>query len=110
LFWIMNFRENGKDLGHVRMSLAEYSQRIRATDSILADPGFPALANLTAEQKKTYSMDLLFKAGPLDFPDFFATNPELIKRGIGLQPDVFQDFKFETKAVKEDGVSGKKRK
>jgi tetratricopeptide (TPR) repeat protein len=29
-----------------------------------------------------------------DFNDCFAANPELIKRGIGLQPEAFRDFKF----------------
>ncbi len=27
---------------------------------------------------------------PLDFPDFFAANPEVVKNGIGLQPDAFK--------------------
>jgi hypothetical protein len=34
------------------------------------------------------------KYQPLDFDDFFANNPECVKRGIGLQPEVFKDFKF----------------
>jgi hypothetical protein len=29
---------------------------------------------------------------PLDFPDLFATNPEVIKRGMGLQPEAFADM------------------
>ena len=36
-------------------------------------------------------MDATFKA---DFDAFFATNPELIRRGIGLQPEAFRDFHF----------------
>lgn len=30
----------------------------------------------------------------LDFNSFFATNPELVKRGMGLQPEAFKDFVF----------------
>ena len=36
-------------------------------------------------------MDSTFKA---DFDTFFATNPELIRRGIGLDPAAFQDMHF----------------
>ena len=107
LFWILSFQENGEDLGHVRMGLEEYSRRVMPTNSLLADPGFPALAHLTAGEKQNYFMDLLYRAGPLDFRDFFATNPEVVKRGIGLQPEAFQSFKFEAKT---DGDTGKKGK
>lgn len=34
-----------------------------------------------------------------DFPDCFSMNPELIRRGIGLQPDAFRDFQFKTNWV-----------
>jgi hypothetical protein len=30
-------------------------------------------------------------AKPLDFSDFFSTHPEVMKRGIGLQPDAFKN-------------------
>ena len=33
----------------------------------------------------------------LDFDSFFATNPEVAKRGIGLQPDAFKDYRFRPK-------------
>ena len=103
LFWILGFQEDGENLGHVRMSLEEYSRRVTPTSSIVADPGFPALADLSPEQKKSYFMDLLYKAGSLDFPDFFATNPEVVKRGMGLQPEAFRGFKFETTADIKSG-------
>lgn len=32
----------------------------------------------------------------LDFNSFFATSPEVMKRGIGLQPEAFKEFTFET--------------
>jgi len=31
----------------------------------------------------------------LDFDSFFATNPEFMERGIGLQPEAFGDYRFE---------------
>jgi hypothetical protein len=40
-------------------------------------------------------LDASFK---LDFDSFFTTNPELIKRGIGLQPEAFRDFHFNVPA------------
>jgi len=95
LFWIMNFEENGKNLGHTRMGLAEYKKRVAATDSIIADPQFAGLAR--PHKATPYGPDAFIgNFGPLDFPDFYATNPELIKRGIGLQPEKFRDFHFKS--------------
>jgi hypothetical protein len=34
-----------------------------------------------------------------DFPDCFAANPDLVRRGIGLQPEAFRDFQFKTNWV-----------
>ena len=92
-FWMLSFEENGKNLGHVRMSLAEYKKRVAKTDSIIADPQFAGLAR--PHKATPYGPDAFIgNFGPLDFPDFYATNPELIKRGIGLQPEKFRDFHF----------------
>src|SRR5690606_924590 len=88
LFWILSFQENGKDLGHVRMSLAEYRKRVAATNSIIADPQFAGLAR--PHQATAYGPDaFLGRLDSLDFPDFYATNPEVVKRGMGLQPEQF---------------------
>ncbi|MFC1454298.1 chondroitinase-B domain-containing protein [Verrucomicrobiota bacterium] len=43
--------------------------------------------------------------GNADFDAFFATNPEVVKRGMGLQPEKFKDFKFE----KKEKSQGKKK-
>jgi hypothetical protein len=32
----------------------------------------------------------------LDFHSFFATNPEVVKRGLRLEPEAFKDFRFLT--------------
>lgn len=50
-------------------------------------------------------MDATFKA---DFDSFFATNPELIQRGIGLQLEAFKDFHF-TKQVTHETRDSKQR-
>lgn len=93
LFWVMDFVEKGENLGHVRMGLGEYRKRVMETDSIVADPGFKALAKIPPSAAKEFGPDILVKyAGKENFSDFFATNPELIKRGIGLQPEAFADF------------------
>ena len=42
----------------------------------------------------------------LDFNSFFATNPEVVRRRIGLQPEAFKDFRF----TAEKGARDEKRK
>ena len=90
LFWVLNFTEGGKNLGHTRMSLADYDRRVRPTGSIIADPQFPAIQKLDPAKLAKFPIDSL--ASPFDFQDLFATNPEVIKRGIGLQPEAFADM------------------
>jgi len=66
------------------------------TDSIIANPDFRVLADvpaMNARGEAVYPVDRL-PAGPVDFSDFFATNPEVVKRDIGLQREAFQDFHF----------------
>lgn len=38
---------------------------------------------------------LMNPALALDFSSFFATDPEVVKRGIGLQREAFEDFHFD---------------
>jgi parallel beta-helix repeat protein len=90
LFWVLNFAEDGKPPIHTRMSLADYDRRVRPTASIIADPQFPALRKLDPAKVSRFPIDSL--ASPFDFQDLFATNPEVIKRGIGLQPGEFADM------------------
>jgi hypothetical protein len=64
-------------------------------DPLFADPSFagdPSPTN-TAGFPPDRMMDPNLK---LDFKSFFATNPEVVKRGIGLQPEAFKDFKFDS--------------
>ena len=90
LFWVLNFAEGAEKPSHTRMSLAEYDRRVQVTGSILADPRFPAVQRLAPAKVAPFPLDSL--AGFLDFPDVFATNPEVVSRGMGLQPEVFADM------------------
>ncbi|MEN9576768.1 MAG: hypothetical protein RL514_4623 [Verrucomicrobiota bacterium] len=64
---------------------------------LFADPlfaGDPGVAGKPAD-KSGFSPDRMMGSGlKLDFDSFFSTNPELLKRGIGLQPEAFKDFHF----------------
>jgi len=78
-----------------RISLAELKKRQPETDSIIADPQFAIMATLPEKRRKPFTVDALYEdGGKLDFPDLFATNPEVMARGMGLQPAAFADFHF----------------
>ncbi len=78
-----------------RMSLAAYRDYHNpTTTSIVADPKFVASLDIDpidSEGKPVYVVDQLVRNDDLDFSDLFATNPEVIERGIGLQPQAFID-------------------
>ena len=71
-------------------------------DPLFADPQFagdPGVKGNPADKSghgPDRMMDATFK---VDFDAFFTTNPELIKRGIGLQPEAFKDFHFNQPAA-----------
>ena len=64
---------------------------------LFADPlfvGDPGVAGKPTD-KAGFSPDRMMEPGlKLDFDSFFATNPELLQRGIGLQREAFKDFHF----------------
>jgi hypothetical protein len=73
--------------------LPQFEAKYGATQSVYADPSFagdPSPTN-TAGFAPDRLMDPTLK---LDFDSFFATNPEMAKRGIGLQPEAFKEFHF----------------
>ena len=93
LYWILNFKEDGKILGHTRMTLPEYKKRVAPTDSVVLDPQFAIFQRLDPAKVPEFSIDQFVDTKvPLDFPDLFATNPEVVKRGMGLQPEAFADL------------------
>ncbi len=73
-------------------SIAEYNREHHLDrPNLLANPRFAALADDPDAQHGDLFTDAIL--GRIDdFPDAFATNPELIERGIGLIPDDFEDF------------------
>ncbi len=83
-----------------QITLAEYQQRSGNISSFAVNPGFAAtvaMPETDAEGKPVFLVDSLLNKKDLDFPDLFATNPEVVKRGIGLQPEAFKEFHFNTK-------------
>lgn len=71
-------------------------------EPLFADPLFAGDPGLKGhpEDKSGYAPDrLMDPALKLDFDWFFTTNPELIKRGIGLEPEAFKDFRFKPRAT-----------
>jgi hypothetical protein len=64
-------------------------------EPLFADPlfaGDPGIAGKPAD-KSGFSPDRMMEPGlKLDFDSFFATNPDLVKRGIGLQREAFKDL------------------
>ena len=65
---------------------------------LLADPGFAG--DPTPGDRNGFAPDRLADSRlALDFDSFFATNPEVVRRGMGLQPEVFGDRGF----AQEDG-------
>ena len=104
-------------------SLAEYNAETgRDGQSLFCDPQFKGLAGVkvppykgTAKRWEGLTVDPALldavKDGTPGFPPdhmppnadfdaFFATSPEVVKRGIGLQPEAFKDFGFEEKQNK----------
>ena len=55
---------------------------------------FAVTRNETADRaQEQYFSDAVFRR-ITDFPDLFTTNPELVNRGIGLQPQALADFRL----------------
>lgn len=64
---------------------------------LFADPEFAGVVALikSGEKPPEFGPERLMDPNlATDFDSFFATNPDVIKRGIGLQPEAFADFKF----------------
>jgi hypothetical protein len=78
-----------------KISLAGLKSLQPETDSYIADPQFAILNKVPEKDRKEFTVDALYKLGnDMDFSGLFATNPEVIARGSGLQPDAFRDFHF----------------
>ncbi|MCA1808067.1 MAG: hypothetical protein LC725_01150 [Lentisphaerae bacterium] len=78
-------------------TFAELDTHLGETRSLLANPEFAGLAGVpekTESGTPIYPPDRMCGTGAISLDKFFATNPELVKRGIGLQPEAFADFHF----------------
>jgi len=74
-------------------------------DPLFANPRFSGVTTPDPAFKPSWDMGYAIDDSPdrlmdaklqLNFSDFFATDPELVKRGIGLQPEAFRDFHFQS--------------
>jgi len=102
-----------KDWG--RGSVADYEAKVAPSDSVFCDPQFAASRDLEPvdeEGKKLYyTVDHLVtlphlkvtEKSALHFNDLFATNPDLVKRRIGLIPEDFKDFHFAVQRMSKGG-------
>ena len=81
--------------GRTRGHLAAYEKKAGVKPrNLVANPLFAVTQSETADlTRDQFFSDAILRA-ITDFQDLFTTNPELIKRGIGLQPDAFGDFVF----------------
>ena len=77
--------------------LEHSAQEWPGRENIAAVPMFRATMDMERADEDgvpRYLGDALISLRELDFPDLFATNPDLVERGIGLQPEAFEDFHF----------------
>ncbi|MHC4872252.1 MAG: hypothetical protein ACYTFY_10440 [Planctomycetota bacterium] len=70
---------------------------------LFADPEFAVKKAVLKMFPKTdfYPDQIMRREIEIDFDSFFVNNPEYKKRGIGLQEEVFKDFKFKKKNVEK---------
>lgn len=67
--------------------------------TLVANPQFRAtlaMDKVNDEGEPIFLADRLIHKRDLDFPDLFATHPDLVEHGIGLEPEAFEDFHFNT--------------
>jgi hypothetical protein len=78
-------------------TIGDFDREFGDTRTLFADPlfaGDPGVKGNPAD-KTGFAPDRIMDPGlKLDFNSFFATDPEVVKRGIGLQPEAFKDFVF----------------
>ncbi|MFA7157683.1 MAG: hypothetical protein WC299_00155 [Kiritimatiellia bacterium] len=116
-FYLRNSEKDRKmiRLGDEAMTWGDYKKLSgNRSEIIFANPRFTALRELVtfsgeADWRKTIvvkSKELAAEHAPdkpWDFKDFFAQNPDLVKRGIGLQPEAFKDYQFITSTTNVPG-------
>ena len=91
-FLLRCFPPDKREVFH-KMPFPEYEKKYGGTQTVYGDPKFAGDPNPT--NTAGFPPDRMMDPGlKLDFNSFFATNPEVVKRGIGLQPEAFKDYNF----------------
>ena len=71
------------------------------SDSLFVDPQFAGVAEAAraGESVAEFPVETLMRPTmDIDFDSFFTTDPELVERGTGLQPEAFAEFRFDKAA------------
>lgn len=96
------YRSGGK------MTLADLYELSGKNGSIVCDPRFVASLDMRESlgfnKKKGVKVEIFDKLPGkknLDFFDLYVTRPDLLKKGVGLQPEAFEDFHF-NKKIKDE--------
>lgn len=87
------------------VKLAEMPRFYGPNHSIIADPQFAGLKDVPARHESgavIYPPDRL-RDRQVDFNDFFATNPTVVERGMGLDPAAFANFNFDSDESDQTG-------
>lgn len=84
--------------GPGRVSVPEYERLTGNSGNVIRDPAVRMTVGVGTPKDSrgndiTFIPDWMFNK-PMDFPDLFTTDSELIQRGIGLRPEAFKDFHF----------------
>ena len=91
-----------EDMVTGQISMSDFAGMVARDGGLIGDPRFAVLHQDGIGPGKEFPVDVLIQKGgpydrPLTFSDLFATNPEFVKRGIGLNPEDFKDFYSEGK-------------
>ena len=95
--WTTNFAKPPVFDDLTRMNLKEYQALVGNTGSFVGNPRFKGSLTMKTKDKNgnpVYLPDRLVGKKDLDFPDLYATDPMVVKKGIGLVPEAFKDFHF----------------
>ncbi len=95
--WSTNFATPPVFTNLTRLNLQEYQALAGNTSSFVANPVFKctlAMKTLDKDGKPLFMPDHVMGKKDLDFPDLFATDPKAVEKGIGLEPEAFNDFHF----------------
>jgi len=83
------------------LKLSEYFAKFGADGSVEGDPGFAGMEGLKVVGNSPYLPDQLIQKKPMDFADFFITNREMVKKGVGLEKSAFAEFDFSSTEPKQ---------